>query len=324
MDEHLVEWLLEGEPWVAYRTRIDLLEQVDDDPRVKEAYSALLALPLITEMITELADWPGLVLKSHKKAGHFLHKLGFLADLGLKADNPGIREISDRIMAHQSDEGPFQVLVNIKPGYGGTGEDQLAWMLCDAPLVLHALVSFGFKDTPQVQRGLEYLVDLVRENGWPCSVSPYLGKFRGPGSKSDPCPYANLVMLKLLAQCPEMHSDPAVETGIETLLSLWEIRKTKRPYLFAMGTDFAKLKAPLVWYDILHLTEVLTQFPWVLGDARLVEMVEIVRRKADQDGKFTAESIWMDWKAWEFGQKKTPSRWITFLAHRIMSRTLST
>lgn len=322
MDQYLIDWLLEGDPWVAYRTRVDLLEQAQDDPRVMEAYRASLAHPLIGALISELAAWPGQVLTSHKKAGHFLHKLGFLADLGLKADDPGIKIIAERIMAHPSGEGIFQVLVNIKPSYGGTGEDQFAWMLCDAPLVIYALVKFGFKNAPEVQRGLAYLVGLVRENGWPCSVSPDLGKFRGPGSKGDPCPYANLVMLKLLAQYPEMHSDPAVETGVEALLSLWEIRKTKRPYLFAMGTDFAKLKAPLVWYDILHLTEVLTQFPQALGDDRLGEMVEIVKSKAGKDGKFTPESVWMDWKGWEFGQKKAPSRWITFLVHRMLTRAL--
>jgi hypothetical protein len=35
--------------------------------------------------------------------------------------------------------------------------------------------------------------------------------------------------------------------------------------MFAMGSDFAKLRAPLVWYDILHVTETLTRFPWLGG-----------------------------------------------------------
>jgi hypothetical protein len=30
---------------------------------------------------------------------------------------------------------------------------------------------------------------------------------------------------------------------------------------FYMGTDFCKHKVPLVWYDILHVVDVLTQFP---------------------------------------------------------------
>ena len=322
MNSELTTWLLKGEPWVEYRTRIDILEQPEDDPQVKEAYKTALAHPQIQNIITELSEWPGSVLKSHKKAGHFLHKLGFLADIGFRADNLGIEKIAQQIMKHQSPEGPFQVLVNINPRYGGTGEDQFAWMLCDAPLVTYAMVRFGLGQKPEVQKALKYLIGLERENGWHCTVSPEVGKFRGPGRKADPCPYANLLILQLLAEFPEKHADPAVKTGVETLLSLWEERKERRPYLFAMGTHFSKLKAPLIWYDILHITDVLSQFHWALEDKRLQEMMQIVESKADQDGKFTAESIWMDWKGWEFGQKKVPSKWITLIAQRMLKRTV--
>jgi len=33
---------------------------------------------------------------------------------------------------------------------------------------------------------------------------------------------------------------------------LWEKRREQKHYLFAMGTDFNKLKAPLIWFDILQ------------------------------------------------------------------------
>lgn len=321
MNKGLTTWLLDSEPWIEFRTRIDLLDQKLDESQVKQAYKAVLSYPSISNLIDELSEWPGPILKSHKKAGHFLHKLGFLADIGLKADSPGVEKIIKRIAEHRSPEEPFEVMVNINPRYGGSGADEYAWMLCDAPLVTYAMVKFGLRDDQRVQDSLQYLVNLQRENGWPCAVSPKLGKFRGPGRKSDPCPYANLVMLKLLAQYPEKHNEPVVKTGVETILSLWEQRKEKRPYLFAMGTDFKKLKAPLIWYDILHVTDVLTQFPWVLKDERLKQMIEILRNKAEQDGKFTPESIWMDWKGWEFGQKKNPSKWITLTAQRILKRT---
>ena len=264
MNEELISWLLDGEPWIEYRTRLDLLDQSENDPQVIDAYNATLANPKIQNIIAILSDWPGPILKSHKKAGHHLHKLGFLADIGLKDDDPGIAKIIKQLKQHKSPEGLFQVLVNIKPGYGGSGEDQFAWMLCDAPLVTYALIKFGERTTEEVNDAINYLVELIRDNGWPCSVSPELGKFRGPGRKSDPCPYATLLMLKLLAQFPDKHGDPAVKIGIETVLSLWEQRKERRPYLFAMGTDFSKLKAPLIWYDILHVTDVMTQFPWTL------------------------------------------------------------
>ena len=74
-----------------------------------------------------------------------------------------------------------------------------------------------------------------------------------------------------------------------------------------MGTDFAKPKAPLIWYDILHVAEVLTRFPWLRRDDRLREMVAGIRLKADEHGRFTAQSVWTAWKGWEFAQKREPS-----------------
>ena len=90
--------------------------------------------------------------------------------------------------------------------------------------------------------------------------------------------------------------------------------------MFYMGSDFRKLKAPFIWYDILHVLEVLTQFDWLKNDPRLKEMINLLAAKADAQGRFTPESIWKAWSGWDFGQKKEPSRWLTFLILRIMRR----
>lgn len=316
----LTMWLLEGPPWVQYRTRIDLLGQIEDDPEVQATRRAMLTHPQVQALLEELAGWPGPPLKRHNDATHPLHKLTFVADLGLRAGDPGVDPIIEHILAHQSPEGAFQVRVNIAPRYGGTGEDQWAWMLCDAPLVLYSLLKFGLAAEPRVQAAAQHLVDLIRDNGWPCAVTPDLRKFRGPGRKADPCPYANLVALKALSQVPALRDSDVCRTGAETLLSLWTQRRERRPYLFAMGTHFTNLKAPLIWYDILHVTDVLSQFPWLHEDVRLQEMVEIVAAKADEEGRFKAGSVWRAWKGWDFGQKKAPSSWLTLLSQRVLRR----
>jgi hypothetical protein len=97
----------------------------------------------------------------------------------------------------------------------------------------------------------------------------------------------------------------------------------RHPYMFYMGTDFRKLKAPFIWYDILHVLDVLSRFSSFRGDKRLLDMVKILAEKAEGEGKFTVESVWTAWKDWEFGQKKEPSRWLTLLAHRILGRFVS-
>ncbi|NIM96474.1 MAG: hypothetical protein GTO18_22465 [Anaerolineales bacterium] len=311
-------WLLEGSPWVQYRTRLDLLDQPEDHPEVVRAREEMIAHPQVRNLLEELLKWPGPVLKSHKSAGLLIHKLTFAADLGLRAGDPQVDVIIDKVMAHQSDSGPFQTLVNIHPKFGGSGRDEWNWMLCDAPLLLYALIRLGMDDDARVQESIVYLIDLVRENGWPCAASSELGKFRGPGRKEDPCPYANLVMTKALATSQEWRDSPASSTGTEAALALWAERRERHPYMFYMGTDFSKLKAPLIWYDILHLLDVLSQFTWLRQDPRLVEIANIARRKADDEGRFTPESIWMAWKGWSFGQKREPSRWLTLLVHRAL------
>ena len=316
----LTHWLCSGLPWAAYRAQVDLLNLPASDPQVAAARLAMLADPKVQALVAGLANWPGVPLNSHKSAGHPLHQLVFLADLGLTRADPGVAPFCERVLGQPSAQGPFPVLMNIPAHFGGSGKDELAWALCDAPLLLYALACFGYAEHPAVQKAAEHLAGLGRANGWPCAVSPELGRFRGPGSKGDPCPYANLVMLKALAQLPGCREHPAVQLGLETALTLWVERRERHPYMFFMGDDFCKLKAPLVWYDILHVLDVLSRFPAAQSDPRLQELAARVRAKADAEGRFTPESIWTAWKDWDFGQKKQPSPWLTLIAERALRR----
>ena len=324
MKDKTVEWLLQGEPWIEYRTRLDLLNQPENDPQVVAARKGMLADANIQSLLTELMDWPGIVLNSHKSASQPFHKLEFIADLGLNINDPPVKKIFQRVMKHQSKQGPFQLPTNVPTHFGGSGKDEWAWALCDAPVLLYALIQMGLGEDQRVQSAIKYLNELVRENGWPCAASPELGKFRGPGRKDDPCPYATLVMLKVLAQIPELRESKSAKIGVETLLSLWDKSQEQHPYMFFMGTDFRKLKAPLFWYDILHVLDVLSHFKWVRKDKRFKAMLDVAVSKADNDGRFIPESIWTAWKDWDFGQKKVPSKGLTFYVQRILKRTNAT
>lgn len=315
----IIPWLLEGPAWVEYRTRRDLLDQTELDPEVRKTRAAMLDDPQVKSLLKELAEWPGEVLASHKSAGLLMHKLVFVADLGLKVGDPGVKKIIERIFKYQSTDGPFQMPMNISESYGGSGQDMGGWALCDAPVTLYGLLKLGMGEDARVKKSAEYLMNLVRDNGWPCAVSPVLGKWRGPGRKGDPCPYANLVMLKALAQT-QWRDSPATRAGAETALKLWAESQEQHPYMFYMGTDFRKMKAPFIWYDLLHLLEVLTQFPWLKGDARLKDMIQTLRSKADGQGRYTPGSIWKAWSGWDFGQKKAPSRGLTLFAQCIQKR----
>jgi hypothetical protein len=315
-----IHWLLEGEAFVQYRARVDLLAQSESDDTVRAARAAMLADPRVVAMVDELRGWPGKVIASHKSAGQPFHKLTFIADLGLMIGDPGVESIVSAILSRQSGAGPFQLPMRIAQHYGGSGAEEWAWALCDAPLIVYGLAALGLADDPRVRTAVSYLTGLVRENGWPCTVSKELGTFRGPGKKGDPCPFATLAMLKALSCFPDLRDSELARIGVETLLDLWRDSRSRHPYMFFMGTDFRKLKAPLVWYDLLHVLDVLSGFPSLAQDERFRDMLATLEGKADRQSRFTAESVWMPWKAWEFGQKKEPSRWVTLLAWRVLSR----
>lgn len=107
MMEETIKWLLEGEPWVEYRTRVDLLGQSENEAEVLRARNAMINHPRIQSLLDELKNWSGMVISSHKSAGQPFHKLSFIADLGLTKDDPPINEIIKKIYEHRSMKGPF-------------------------------------------------------------------------------------------------------------------------------------------------------------------------------------------------------------------------
>ncbi len=316
------EYLLSGPNWMKLRLMQSGLINSDYIQAEVELRKLVLADSKINKLLEELDTWPQPVLKRHNDANHLIHKLSFLAELGLTyEDDLRLKIVLEKIRDHLSEEGFPQVLSNVSKHFGGSGEDELAWMLCDAPLLLFILKKFNMPSCDRIfSTALKQFSLIVRDNGFPCAVAPVLGKFRGPGRKGDPCPYANLLILKLLTLFLEEQNQTYVVTSITSLLDLWEKRETNKHYLFAMGSGFEKIKAPLVWFDLLHLVDVLSHFHLARQDHRFIEMSNLLFSKADLDGKFQAESVWLAWKNWEFGQKKEPSVWVTMIIYQIKNR----
>jgi hypothetical protein len=260
------------------------------------------------------------VLSSHKSAKQPFHKISLIAELGFNKDDADIGNILEEMMQNISPEGAIMLPMNIGKAYGGTGTNIWGWALCDAPVTLYAAAKLGLKDDNRIKNGVKSLAGLARENGWPCAVSKELGSWRGPGRKDDPCPYATLVMLKLLSLYEEYHEISQARSGIDCLCNLWTNSAKSHPYIFYMGNDFRKLKAPLIWYDIVHVLDVLSRFGYSREKPQFKQMLDIVLAKMDRTGAFTPESVYQEFKGWDFGQKAKPSRYLTFLVYRILKR----
>ncbi len=316
-----MEWLVQSdEPWTRYRTLVDLLDRSKEDGEVQNARQDMLSHPQVQRLLASAATWPGRALKRHNDASHPIYAFSTLADSGIGAEDPGMSGPLEVILSHQSEVGAFQTLVNVSKAFGGTGEDAWSWMSCDAPTLLYSLLTMGLDGDEQVRRAVDHLSSLVEDNGWRCVVAPELGKFRGPGRKADPCPILNLIALKALAQIPDLLDSPATRKGCEMLLWHWEHQAERKIYMFGIGTDYRKLKYPFVWYDVLHVVEVLSRFPFIRADKRFREMVETITAQADEEGRYTAGSMYRAWKGWSFADKKSASPWLTFLVLRALNR----
>ncbi len=317
-----IELTRSPEPWTSYNALRHLSGLPDEHPEVRGARELMLSHPNVAELVESLQVWPGKVISSHKSAWQPYHRLAFTADIGLTVKDECMKDVVEKVMESFSEEGLPELPMPLEGSSRVSTAATLAWAACDAPTTLYALSSMGLSEDAMVRNGFDYLLSLARPNGWGCSVSPKLGGFRGPGKRSDPCPYANLIMLKLISAHKGIIYGSEARSGVECLLGLWERSMEEHPYIFWMGTDFRKLKAPFIWYDILHVAEVLSRFPAAIGDPRFLDVVGTINSKADPCGMFTAESAWLPWKRWDFGQTKLPSSWIS-LRVRLINRRLA-
>ncbi|MDR1703749.1 MAG: hypothetical protein LBS19_03570 [Clostridiales bacterium] len=271
----------------------------------------------IQSYLNDIRNFHNAVVRNHKNPDLSIHKLLFLLDIGFEIDIPEIESAVGQILSHKDKNGVYQSLTNRPAHYGGKGEDTFGWCLCDAPLLLMALLKAKVDYQKHIKQGVEHLLSLYREQGFPCSVSEEHGTFKGPGRKDDCCPFATLIMLKLLSEIDEYRNSDIVKGGIEAVLSQWENSFERHPYMFYMGTDFRKLKAPAMWFDIVSVAGCLSKFDFVKTDPRFCEMVDLIKGKQNADGLFIPESVYQKFKGWDFGQKKVPSPYLTFLCERI-------
>lgn len=308
-----------SDEWLKYAIQLHLLHENKDN--LIEQKNRTLGCEMIQSYLRDITDFHSTLVTNHKNPDLPIHKLHFLLDIGLDSTVPEIQIAVDEIMKHQDENGVYQSLINIPKHFGGGGEDIFSWCLCDAPLLLLALIKAGIDYDKHIKAGVDYLVSFYKVNGFPCTVSSDLGKFRGPGKKEDCCPYATLIMARLLSHIPEYQSSDIAKNIARTLLSLWENSLEKHPYMFYMGTDFRKLKAPAIWYDIVSVTDVLSRYESVRNDTRFKEMLSLIQNKQDENGFFTPESVYQKYKGLDFGQKKTHSPYLTYLCLRIFEQS---
>ncbi len=242
IDPGIIGWLRE-DPIVEFHMSADKGESSKER---KRALAKVLSLPQVREMIREVSMTPGLPLPATGcKAPP--SQVSFLAELGASGEELGLGKVMERLVDSTVGEGVPTLPIRISPSHGGHHGEVITWMLCDSPTLAYSLVRLGKGENGKVVSAIDELASLVSPNGYRCVTSPSLGGFRGPGRKEDPCPYANLVMLKLFSvTTPEAEG---ARNAANALLDQWENSWTKHPYLFYMG-PISQIEVPMIYFDI--------------------------------------------------------------------------
>lgn len=313
VESDLLQWLLDGEPWVVYRTLRDLLGRDDVDADVLAAQRAISTHRLIERIFRRQNSrgywgrpkdihtwWP------RKDTTFWL--LGVLTDFGLTVEDPHLAQAAEYILGLHLPSGGF------------LGFDPKKATDCHTAILLEPLVQMGLGGDPRVGLAYDWLLSRQRhDGGWWCKDTGQPGR---PREREPSCPFATMFILGALARRRELREHEASRRAMEFLLTCWTNKgKLKYPgHDSQIDLGWEKLKYPFTDYRILKFLDVLSRFPALRKDSRARKIFKLLKVKADERGFFRPESIVKVWADFDFCQKKEPSRWVTMLAWRVMRR----
>jgi hypothetical protein len=309
-----IDWLLEGEPWVRYRTLVDLLDKSKNDKEVIKAKKEISEHALIKKIFKKqnkdgywgvsqdiFTWWP------KKDTTFWLFPI--LADFGFTKEDKRIARACKYVFSLQLKSGGFE---SFNPKKAAD---------CHTAILVEPLAKMGFSGDVRLKKAYQWLISRQRKDGgWWCKDTAQIGRSR---EEEPSCAFASTFVLGAMAQNPSLAKSKVAKRGVEFLLQCWENRgKIKYAgHDSQIGTDWEKLKYPFTDYRILKSLDTLFQFKFIKNDPRFKEMIDALASKQDANGRFTPESVHQVWSDFDFGQKEKPSFWITFLALNILKRS---
>lgn len=300
MNKEIISWLLQGPAWLKFAVEKQLLD-ISSNPEIAAGDSAIMKLR--QRLNDNYLGLPALKAGriSAETTGNAYWDLFFLADTGLTASDLSLDHDIDSILARQLSDGAYSLDPGMAPDY-----------YCLSAIPVATIARMGYRHDPRVQRYIQTVWNArCPDGGWHCD---------GWGSTTTGCPMDNLNVLMLLGQYEQYHNNPEISGAIDLLLKHWEKRGERwRKDGFGVGRRFQSLEYPAIKYGILRVLDVLSLFPSAVNTPGFQSMLSFVREKST-GGKYPAEITSDAYADFDFGHKKGPSRWITFLVTRIEKR----
>lgn len=310
-----IDWLLSGEPFVKYRTLIDLLDREREDKEVVVTKKLVYEHKLVKQIFDKQNKdgyWgtPKDIYTWWPKKDTTFWLLGVLADFGFTQENREIASACEYVFSTQ-----FPC--------GGFGCAPTSAYDCFTGILTESLAKLGYIGDPRLKKAYEWLIQRQRlDGGFWCKNTGLPGRHR---EREPSCAFATLCVLGGLAQNPKLKDSKIAKRNAEFLLKCRENRgKIKYAgHDSQIGKGWEKLKYPFTDYRILKYLDIFSQFEFTKNDPRMGAMIDMLISKQDKNRCFYAESIHKVWSEFDFGQKELPSRWITLIGYRIAKRVLS-
>lgn len=310
-----VDWLLSGEPFVKYRTLLDLLDRQESDKEVIATKRAIVKHSLIKQIFKRQnrdGYWgtPRDIYTWWPKKDTTFWLLAMLADFGFTKENRKIAQASEYVFNTQHPSGGF--------GFGPPHKPYD----CFTGILTEGLAKLGYTSDIRLKKAYEWIILRQRlDNGFWCKNT---GQPGGPREKEPSCAFATLCVLGAIIQNPKLKKNTIARKSAEFLLKCWENRE-KLKYAghdSQIGRGWEKLKYPFTDYRILKYLDILSQIEFTRKDSRMIQMLNMLIKKRDEEGRFYPESIHKVWSDFDFGQKNSPSKWLTLLVYHIVKRVI--
>lgn len=310
--DNIVEWLLDSDPWTSYQTRTNLLHERLSPSVEKEYKEKITSNAKIREIIKELQNYFPKIATRHTDSKLSHYKLRMLSDFGLNKDD-GISKLIEEVESHTNNNlYAIRQQIPLKDA-----DSSIEWnaLPCDTPVILYSLKRMGINNERIVNQ-----INLLKEywgtsKGWFCYLPFVNGQFK---KEQIGCPMAGVVALEVFSLDDGMKETTYVENAFRTIRHHYDIGQSI--YYFGRGKRFHTFKYPYIWYNALYMADVLTRFYYIKQEPLVKELIKWIENNSDAEGKYSATSIFLEYKNWDFGNKKEPSPWITYLCYKILDQ----
>jgi hypothetical protein len=316
-----IDWLLSSNSWTKHMTLIELLEKSNESNEVITAKNNLDQDPFIHQLLSETSQWFAVPPKRHDDSKMSHYQLKMLADFGFNDSNNKIKDITKLAMTHV--ENNHFAIKQALPQKGSNTKiddnfDEWHALPCDSPVISSTLYRLGNRSDP-LMKSIELIKEKWNtESGWFCHLFFVESQYK---KHQIGCMMAGLQALELFSLFPANENDTHIQNAYNTLQYHKDFGKSL--YYFGRSKKYWSFKYPYVWYNALYIAEILSRFDFFKEELLLKETINWILESQDENGLYRPTSMFMNYKDWDFANKKEPSPWITYLCCKILKQYYS-